>query len=37
LLPRDVVVSQTALFAVSGILLCVALTATVWALRGSEG
>lgn len=36
-LPRDAVFSQATLLAVSGILLCAALSATIWALRTSEG
>jgi len=35
-LPRDAVFSQAALFAVSGILLCAALSATIWVLGSSE-
>ena len=35
-MPRDVVFSQAAFFAVSGLLLCVILSATIWVLRSSE-
>jgi anti-sigma factor RsiW len=35
-LPRDAAFSQAALFAVSGILLCAVLSATIWVLGGSE-
>jgi anti-sigma factor RsiW len=35
-MPRDVVFSQAAFFAISGILLCVTLSATIWVLRSSE-
>jgi predicted anti-sigma-YlaC factor YlaD len=35
-MPRDVVFSQAAFFAVSGLLLCVTLSATIWVLRSSE-
>ncbi len=36
-MPREIVFSPTTLYALSGILLCVALCATLWVLRGSEG
>jgi len=35
-LPRDIVVSQTILIAVSGTLFCVALSVTLWVLRTRE-
>jgi len=35
-MPRDVVFSQAAFFTVSGLLLCVTLSATIWVLRSSE-
>lgn len=35
-LPRDIVFSQAMLFALSGIVLCAALSATIWVLRSSE-
>jgi anti-sigma factor RsiW len=35
-LPQDAAFSQTVLFALCGILLCAALSVTVWALRGEE-
>lgn len=35
-LPRDVAISQAALFAVAGMLLCAALSATIWVLGSSE-
>jgi predicted anti-sigma-YlaC factor YlaD len=35
-LPRDAAFSQAAFFAVSGLLLCVILSATIWVLRSSE-
>ncbi|MGD0577850.1 MAG: zf-HC2 domain-containing protein [Bryobacteraceae bacterium] len=35
-LPRDAVFSQATLLAISGILLCAALSATIWVLSSSE-
>jgi hypothetical protein len=36
-LPEPFTLSTTALWTAAGVLLCLALSVTLWALRGSEG